>query len=130
VFQGKRPLITASSSCGRVEEVEISVSVQLALTIVRAGRLIQVVPNKIQDDPRESSCEGVTSGAADALGLHRHFEGPFQSPAPVHLWASKRSRVFDSTSQKNSWGSGEWHSGDMACPSKKSTIIIRVEGLN
>jgi hypothetical protein len=25
----------------------------------------------IQDEPRESSCKGVTPGAADALGLHR-----------------------------------------------------------
>jgi hypothetical protein len=69
--QGKRPLGTASSSCGRVEEVELSVSVQLAPPIARAGRLIQVIPRTIQDDPRESTCKGVTPGAADALGLHR-----------------------------------------------------------
>jgi hypothetical protein len=30
----------------------------------------------------------------------------FQSSAPVHLWASKRSRIVDSTSQDFSWGSG------------------------
>jgi hypothetical protein len=71
VFQGKRLLRTASSSCGRVEEVELSVSVQLAPPIARAGCLIQVVPHTIQDNPRESSCEGVTPVAADALGSHR-----------------------------------------------------------
>jgi hypothetical protein len=71
VFQGKRPLRTASSSCGRVEEAELNASVQLTPPIARAGRLIQVVPHTIQDDPRESTCEGVTLGAADALGLHR-----------------------------------------------------------
>jgi hypothetical protein len=50
MFQGKRPLRTASPSCGRVEEVELSVRVQLAPSITRAGRLIQVVPHAIQDD--------------------------------------------------------------------------------
>jgi hypothetical protein len=53
------------------EKVELSVSIQLATPIARAGRLIQVVPHAIQDDPCESSCKGVTPGAADALGLHR-----------------------------------------------------------
>jgi hypothetical protein len=38
VFQGKRPLKTPSSSRGRVEKVERSVSVQLAHPIARAGR--------------------------------------------------------------------------------------------
>jgi hypothetical protein len=71
VLQGKRPLRTASSSCGRVEEVELGVSVQLAPPIAKAGRLIQDVPHTIQDDPRESACKGVTPGAADELGLHR-----------------------------------------------------------
>jgi hypothetical protein len=27
-------------------------------------------------------------------------------------------------------GSGKWHSGDVACASKKSTIVISFEGLN
>jgi hypothetical protein len=30
----------------------------------------------------------------------------FQSSAPVHSWASKRSRIVDPTSQDFSWGSG------------------------
>jgi hypothetical protein len=60
MFQGKRPLRTASPSCGRVEEVELSVNVQLTSPIARAGCLIQVVPHTIQDDPRESTCKGVT----------------------------------------------------------------------
>jgi hypothetical protein len=64
MFQGEKPLRTASPRCGRVEEVDFSVSVQLAPPIARAGRLIQVVPHTIQDDPRESSCERVTPGAA------------------------------------------------------------------
>jgi hypothetical protein len=71
MFQGKRPLRTASPSCGRVKEVELSVNVQLTPPIARAGCLIQVVPDTIQDEPRESTCKGVTPGAADALGLHR-----------------------------------------------------------
>jgi hypothetical protein len=62
MFQGEKPLRTASSRCGRVEEVELSVSVQLTPLIARDGRLIQVIPHTIQDDPRESSCEGVTPG--------------------------------------------------------------------
>jgi hypothetical protein len=69
MFQEKRPLRTASSSCGRVEEVELSVNVQHSPPLARAGRLIQVVPHTIQDDPRESTCKGVTLGAVDALGL-------------------------------------------------------------
>jgi hypothetical protein len=56
---------------GRVEKFELSVSVQLAPPIARAGRLVQVVPQAIQDDPRESTCKRVYQGTADALGLHR-----------------------------------------------------------
>jgi hypothetical protein len=66
-----RPLRTASSNCGRVEEVELSVSVQPAPPIARARRLVQVVPHAIQDDPRKSTFKVVTPGAADALGSHR-----------------------------------------------------------
>jgi hypothetical protein len=43
VFQRKRPLRTASSSCGRVEEIELSVSVQLAPPITLY--LFSVVPS-------------------------------------------------------------------------------------
>jgi hypothetical protein len=35
--------------------------------MARAGRMIQIFPHTIQDDPRKSSCKGVTPGAADAL---------------------------------------------------------------
>jgi hypothetical protein len=58
------------------------------------------------------------------------LKGLFQSSAPVHLWAAKRARIVDPTIQDFSWGLGKWHSGDMACPSKKSTIKLRVEGLS
>jgi hypothetical protein len=54
----------------------------------------------------------------------------FQSSAPIHFWASEGPRIFDPTSQDFSWGLDQRHSGDVACPSKKSTIVINVEGLN
>jgi hypothetical protein len=57
-------LRTAFSSRGRVEEVELGVSVQLASSFARAGRRVQVVPYTTQDDPRESKCKGVSPGAA------------------------------------------------------------------
>jgi hypothetical protein len=53
--QGNRPLRTAFSRRGRVEVVELGVSIQLAPPIARAGRLVQVVPHAIQDDPCEST---------------------------------------------------------------------------
>jgi hypothetical protein len=53
-----------------------------------------------------------------------------ESSAPVELWAPESSRTFDPAIQFFSWGSGKWHSGDAACPTKKSTIVVSVEGLN
>jgi hypothetical protein len=67
MFQGEKPLRTASPSRGRVEEVELSVNVQLTPPSARAGRLIQVVPHAILDYPRKSTCKEVTPGAAGAL---------------------------------------------------------------
>jgi hypothetical protein len=57
---------------------------------VRAGRLIQVAPHAIQDDPRESKCKGVTPGAADALG-----KGGFSSRlVSLYLFSSSISSLF------------------------------------
>jgi hypothetical protein len=64
-------MITGAKKGGVSVEVELSVSVQHAPPIARTGRLIQVVPHAIQDDPRESTCKGVSPGVANALGLHR-----------------------------------------------------------
>jgi hypothetical protein len=50
----------------------------------------------------------------------------FQSSAPVHLWAPERSRIVDLTSQYYSWSSNKLHPGDVACASKKSTILLSV----
>jgi hypothetical protein len=54
------PLRTALSRRGRVEKIELGVSIQLAPPIARAGRRVQVVPHAIQDDPREITCKGVS----------------------------------------------------------------------
>jgi hypothetical protein len=53
------------------------------------------------------------------------LNGLFWSSAPVHLWAPERSSILDPTSQKK-----KKHPGDVACPSKKSTTVISIEGLN
>jgi hypothetical protein len=49
---------------------------------------------------------------------------------PSSFAGNERSRIVDPTSQDCSWGSGEKNPGDVACPSKKSTIVINVERLN
>jgi hypothetical protein len=51
----------------------------------------------------------------------------FRVRPQIHLWALARSRIVD---PRFLWGSDEWHPGYVACPSKKSTIAISVEGLN
>jgi hypothetical protein len=64
--------------------------VQLAPPIARAGRLIQVVPHTIQDDPRESTCKAVTPDAADVLGLHRLCDW-FRRPDVLEVLRGKSS---------------------------------------
>jgi hypothetical protein len=54
----------------------------------------------------------------------------FRSSAPVHFWAPARSRIVDLTSQDFSLGSGKMAFGDVAYPSKKSTIAINVSELS
>jgi hypothetical protein len=61
----------AFSSRGRVEKVELFVSVQLAPPIAKAGRQVQVVPHAIQDNPRKFTCGKVSLGAASALDMYR-----------------------------------------------------------
>jgi hypothetical protein len=48
----------------------------------------------------------------------------FSELCPAHLWAPERPRTVDPTNQDFSWGSGKWYLGDVACPSKKSTIVL------
>jgi hypothetical protein len=48
----------------------------------------------------------------------------------LNFWAPARSGIVDKTRQDAYWGSVKWHPGDVACPSKKPTIVISVVGLN
>jgi hypothetical protein len=86
MFQGKRPLRTASPSCGRAEEVELNVNVQLTQ---KKSTVFQRLPQE------RTKLIGLEAREKGGVSGEKAVKNLFQSTISGHLVQKKKSRVAD-----------------------------------